>query len=360
MFFLVKALYTILAPERKIGAEIERYRAQREGERRLEAEAQRKAEEERLHEQERQRSEEEVKRKADEENRRRIEEERNRAQREAEQRRLEAEAQQKEVERLREKERQPAEEEARRKAEEKFFFSYARADKDFVLKLADDLRSHGINLWLDQLDIPGGVRWDDAVEDALHASPCLLVVLSPASVASDNVKDEISFGLENRKTIVPILHKECAIPLRLQRFQYIDFRVGYEDGIKRLIQALEPTYKPPRPPYALGKKATEGETDLLERLRRQMLVARTSWELRELLYELDDYLGKFPLSPEARLLKDKMQAAMRHAEQMEGWSILFSARKSQKTLLWSLTLLLILLVVLGYIVYGLLLFLGVL
>ena len=43
----------------------------------------------------------------------------------------------------------------------------------------------------------GGVRWDDAVEEALHASPCLLVVLSSASVNSDNVKDEISFGLDN-------------------------------------------------------------------------------------------------------------------------------------------------------------------
>jgi TIR domain len=79
----------------------------------------------------------------------------------------------------------------------KFFLSYARADSEFVLKLAEDLRSNGIDVWLDQLDIPGGARWDDAVEEALHAAPCLLVVLSPTSVASNNVKDEISFGIEN-------------------------------------------------------------------------------------------------------------------------------------------------------------------
>jgi hypothetical protein len=121
----------------------------------------------------------------------------------------------------------------------KFFFSYARDDSEFVLKLAEDLRSTGTNLWLDQLDIPGGARWDDAVEEALHASPCLLVVLSPASVASDNVKDEISFGLENRKTIVPILFKDCAIPFRLKRFQYIDFTAGYDEGFARLVQALK-------------------------------------------------------------------------------------------------------------------------
>jgi hypothetical protein len=33
------------------------------------------------------------------------------------------------------------------------FFSYARADAEFALKLAKSLRSAGANLWIDQLDI---------------------------------------------------------------------------------------------------------------------------------------------------------------------------------------------------------------
>src|SRR5262245_50671331 len=40
-------------------------------------------------------------------------------------------------------------------------------------------------------------------------------------------------------------------------------------------------------------------------------------ELRELLYELEAYLAKQPHSPEARLLKDQMQVAMRRSEDME-------------------------------------------
>ena len=130
----------------------------------------------------------------------------------------------------------------------KFFFSYARADSEFVLKLAADLRSNGTNVWLDRLDIPGGARWDRAVEEALHASPCLLVVLSPASVASNNVMDEVSFGLENEKRIVPILFKDCPIPFRLKRLQYIDFRAGYDEGFARLVQALKPVDQLPTPP----------------------------------------------------------------------------------------------------------------
>ena len=64
------------------------------------------------------------------------------------------------------------------------FISYTREDSEFVLKLARDLRSEGVNIWLDQLDIPPGVRWDRAVEQALRTCDRLLVILSPASVAS--------------------------------------------------------------------------------------------------------------------------------------------------------------------------------
>ena len=84
---------------------------------------------------------------------------------------------------------------------QKIFCSYSRVDTGFVLKLANDLRSAGVSLWIDQLDIPPGARWDSAVENALMASSCLLVVLSSASVVSQNVMDEVAFALENQKKI---------------------------------------------------------------------------------------------------------------------------------------------------------------
>jgi uncharacterized protein YbdZ (MbtH family) len=99
------------------------------------------------------------------------------------------------------------------------FCSYDRADAEFALKLANDLRSAGISLWIDQLDIPAGDRWDIAVESALKASPCLLVVLSPASVESQNVMDEVAFALGSNKKVVPVLHRRCDIPFRIQRLQ---------------------------------------------------------------------------------------------------------------------------------------------
>ena len=48
-----------------------------------------------------------------------------------------------------------------------YFISYSRSDRYFALDLAKELRSAGYPIWLDQLDIPTGARWDDEVEKAL-------------------------------------------------------------------------------------------------------------------------------------------------------------------------------------------------
>ena len=118
------------------------------------------------------------------------------------------------------------------------FFSYARADAEFALKLANDLRSAGVNLWIDQLDIPAGDRWDIAVGNALKASPRLLLVLSPAAVESQNVMDEVAFALESNKNIVPVLHRRCDIPFRIRRLQYLDFTFTYDGGFTQLLRTL--------------------------------------------------------------------------------------------------------------------------
>jgi photosystem II stability/assembly factor-like uncharacterized protein len=140
------------------------------------------------------------------------------------------------------------------------FVSYSREDSEFVLRLAEDLKAAGANVWLDQLDVAPGQRWDRTVEDALQRCPRMLLILSPPSVNSDNVMDEVSFALEEGKTIIPILFKDCPIPFRLRRVQYIDFRTDYQRGLRELLRAVDtpgskgqfelpsPTVPPPPPP----------------------------------------------------------------------------------------------------------------
>lgn len=118
------------------------------------------------------------------------------------------------------------------------FFSYSRENSETVLELAKELRSAGADIWLDQLDIKPGTRWDQSIEDALASSQTLLVVLSKAAVGSNNVMDEVSYALEEGKTVVPVLLEECEIPFRLRRLQFADFTESHEKGMETLTQAL--------------------------------------------------------------------------------------------------------------------------
>jgi TonB family protein len=118
------------------------------------------------------------------------------------------------------------------------FFSYSRDDSEFALRLAEDLKAAGAYVWLDQLDIQPGQRWARAVQDALSNSPRLLVILSPSSVNSNNVEDEVTFALEEHKTVIPVFYRDCKVPFQLRPFQYVDFRTDYARGLKVMLKTL--------------------------------------------------------------------------------------------------------------------------
>ena len=123
--------------------------------------------------------------------------------------------------------------------EDLVFVSYAREDGEFAQKLAKDLRAANVNLWIDRLDIKAGETWDRAVEDALHSCKGLLVILSPSSVSSRSVMDEVSFAIEENKKVVPVLYQVCDVPFRLRRVQHTDFTSNYSNGLELLIEALQ-------------------------------------------------------------------------------------------------------------------------
>lgn len=123
--------------------------------------------------------------------------------------------------------------------QQRIFISYSRVNKDFAVDLAKELKSSGFSVWLDVLDISTGARWDDEVEKALATCGIFMVILTPTSVASENVKDEIGYAIDHGKRIVPVLLENAAIPLRLRRFQYVDFSSkSYEEGVESAKQLL--------------------------------------------------------------------------------------------------------------------------
>jgi len=121
----------------------------------------------------------------------------------------------------------------------KTFLSYSRVNQDFALKLAEELKSEGFDIWFDQLDIPPGARWDTEIEKALEEADIFMVIITPDSAKSDNVLDEIGYAIDTGKRILPVLLEAAALPLRLRRFQYVDFTSkSFNEGIKSARELL--------------------------------------------------------------------------------------------------------------------------
>lgn len=119
------------------------------------------------------------------------------------------------------------------------FISYSRQDSQFSLRLAADLRAVGLNVWVDQLDIAAGSRWDNEIQTALNTAQEVLVLLSPFAVASQNVLDEAYFALDEGKKLVPIVITPCQIPFRLRRLQRVEFKTDYSSALAELLRLLE-------------------------------------------------------------------------------------------------------------------------
>jgi formylglycine-generating enzyme required for sulfatase activity len=153
----------------------------------------------------------------------------------------------------------------------KTFLSYSRVNKDFAVRMAKELKAEGLPVWLDQLDIPPGSRWDVEVEKALVECDIFMVIITQASSTSENVLDEIGYAIDNGKRMLPVLLEKTNIPLRLRRFQYVDFTdKNFDDGIqsaKELLRNLiaQPTVPRKVPPEEPRDQLDQAERDRLAR-----------------------------------------------------------------------------------------------
>lgn len=133
---------------------------------------------------------------------------------------------------------------------DELFLSHSSLDEEFVTRLADVLRSHGIPVWYSKTNILGAQQWHDEIGDALMRCDWFLVVLSPSSIRSMWVKRELLFALQQERfteKIIPVLYQECdyaQLSWVLPSFQIIDFQGIFEDGCRDLLRTWGVGYKP--------------------------------------------------------------------------------------------------------------------
>lgn len=105
----------------------------------------------------------------------------------------------------------------------KAFISHSSKDNQFALKIAELLAELGVDVWIDLANIRGGTNWGEEIQQALDDSDVMLLILSPDSMQSQNVRDEWQYYKGHGKRIIPLLYRVTKVPFQLYGLQYVDF-----------------------------------------------------------------------------------------------------------------------------------------
>jgi TIR domain/Type III restriction enzyme, res subunit/Restriction endonuclease len=121
-------------------------------------------------------------------------------------------------------------------AQRRVFLSYVKDDANDARRIAEQLRSYGLNVWFHDWVSHAGRDFTREILTEISSSDILVVLLSPTSVASPWIREELNMALERRGIeLVPALLKPCLIPRSLADRALVDVTQGI-DGLLRRLQ----------------------------------------------------------------------------------------------------------------------------
>jgi hypothetical protein len=135
--------------------------------------------------------------------------------------------------------------------ERDLFISYNREDEEWAKKLAErveqeEWQGRKLRVFFAPWDILPGESIDDRLEHALEKSRKVGLVMTPASVASEWVKEERHAThhadvARRERRLIPIYRRDCEIPTFLKPIKFVDFRDDdkFEEGVSLLVAAIK-------------------------------------------------------------------------------------------------------------------------
>jgi hypothetical protein len=172
------------------------------------------------------------------------------------------------------------------------FLSYHSGDSEWVRTLKSALESRGLRVWIDSEQVRPGDLFPGALARAIGSVRCVVIVLSPGSVASSWVEEEYNLALARRCHVVPILIDDAEPPGFLAGRTFVDFRdeSRFETSLDHLVFGITGRSHgeglPDDSPAYRDERRTQDaadETNVLKRLiERRRQDARRLWRARAL------------------------------------------------------------------------------
>jgi len=132
------------------------------------------------------------------------------------------------------------------------FISYSRRDTEIVDQIAAKLEQAGLDVWIDRQAIKAGNTWRVQIVQAIDTCLAFVLMLSPNSAASDNVRREIDLAQDIDDPFLPLMLEPVKIPpeirYQLAGQQLIDVQmVGLDNAISQPIEAIQEHIKALQP-----------------------------------------------------------------------------------------------------------------
>lgn len=108
------------------------------------------------------------------------------------------------------------------------YISYSREDIEFVQQLWHDLTERGISAWYDRENIRATTEGTAEIVEGIRDSKILVLVISPDSMSSVNVRKEVELAERFKNQIVPLIWRPTEIPVgmeyQLAGIEFVDFK----------------------------------------------------------------------------------------------------------------------------------------
>jgi len=141
-------------------------------------------------------------------------------------------------------------------ANNQIFISYKSEERDLAIKVRDQLRAWGYQVWLDFERITSGRYFRDAIDEGLKSSQVVIGILTKRALQSKEVKWEWEYAI-NHSRLIPLRYEPLDnLPYHIASTQYIDCwddenaafaKLQYELGTPSLERIEIPTPPPAKP-----------------------------------------------------------------------------------------------------------------
>lgn len=136
------------------------------------------------------------------------------------------------------------------------FISYVRENSEEVQRLAAELETHGIEVWLDKVKLKPGYRWQDAIREGISQGDFFIACFSTAyyNRSKTYMNEELTLAVEelrqrasDRAWFIPVLLSECEIPNRnigggetLRSIQWVELYKDWDNGVRLILSVIQP------------------------------------------------------------------------------------------------------------------------